>query len=81
MMRSQPWICSTLFKCSLKQRNVPFCAVRCFHTSLRAKEKEAETDLVKQLKARIKATGPMSVSDYMKEVLTNPTAVSKYDDI
>lgn len=30
--------------------------------------------LSKQLQARILATGPISVADYMREVLTNPTA-------
>jgi len=31
--------------------------------------------MVKQLKARIRLSGPLSVADYMKEVLTNPTSV------
>ncbi|KAK2186501.1 hypothetical protein NP493_198g04009 [Ridgeia piscesae] len=30
--------------------------------------------MVKQLKARIRLSGPLSVADYMKEVLTNPTS-------
>jgi NADH dehydrogenase [ubiquinone] 1 alpha subcomplex assembly factor 7 len=30
--------------------------------------------LLKQIEARILATGPITVADYMKEVLTNPSA-------
>ena len=30
--------------------------------------------LLKQLEARILASGPITVADYMKEVLTNPSA-------
>lgn len=38
---------------------------------------KAENSLLKLLTKRIKATGPITVADYMKEVLTNPTYVSK----
>lgn len=31
---------------------------------------------MRHLKARIKASGPMSVAEYMKEALTNPIDVS-----
>ncbi|KAK2144857.1 hypothetical protein LSH36_725g01053 [Paralvinella palmiformis] len=49
---------------------------RCtFHTSS-LHPKSAETDLCKQLKAKIRLTGPITVAEYMKEVLTNPIAVS-----
>lgn len=37
---------------------------------------KAENSLLKLLTKRIKATGPITVADYMKEVLTNPTHVS-----
>lgn len=36
--------------------------------------KRNENKLFKQLQARILAGGPITVADYMKEVLTNPTA-------
>ncbi|XP_069958173.1 protein arginine methyltransferase NDUFAF7 homolog, mitochondrial isoform X3 [Cherax quadricarinatus] len=36
--------------------------------------KSPETPLLKQLKARIKLSGPLTVYDYMKEVLINPVA-------
>ncbi|XP_076042623.1 protein arginine methyltransferase NDUFAF7, mitochondrial [Oratosquilla oratoria] len=36
------------------------------------KQKSAETPLLKQLKTRIKFDGPLTVHDYMREVLTNP---------
>lgn len=34
----------------------------------------SELSLVKQLQAKILATGPITVADYMREVLTNPAA-------
>lgn len=37
--------------------------------------KSAETELLKQLQGHFKVKGPVSVSEYMKEVLTNPIAV------
>ena len=36
--------------------------------------------MVKQLKARIRLAGPLTVADYMKEVLTNPSAVGGLPD-
>ena len=42
----------------------------------RFRHKSAETPLLQQLRSKIKMTGAISVSDYMKEVLTNPSAVS-----
>lgn len=38
--------------------------------------KSKETKLLNQLRSRIKATGPMTVAEYMKEVLINPMSVS-----
>lgn len=40
--------------------------------SLNKKNVEAHNKLSKQLQAKIKMKGPISVADYMKEVLTNP---------
>lgn len=37
-------------------------------------KKSAETPLLKQLQARIKLTGPLTVCEYMKEVLVNPVS-------
>ena len=37
---------------------------------------KAENQLMRHLAARIKANGPLPVAEYMKEVLTNPVAVS-----
>lgn len=37
-----------------------------------AQTKSAETKLLQQLRSRILATGPITVAEYMKEVLTNP---------
>ncbi|KAI0227220.1 Protein arginine methyltransferase NDUFAF7, mitochondrial [Lamellibrachia satsuma] len=47
---------------------------RYLHVPSSRRWKSAETEMVKQLKARIRLTGPLSVADYMKEVLTNPSA-------
>uniref|UniRef100_W8CB54 Protein arginine methyltransferase NDUFAF7 n=1 Tax=Ceratitis capitata TaxID=7213 RepID=W8CB54_CERCA len=35
-------------------------------------EKQAPNDLTKHLKAKILATGPITVAEYMREILTNP---------
>ena len=51
-----------------------YCS-RCFSCSSQ-RPKSVETDLARQLKAKIKITGPITVAEYMKEVLTNPVAVS-----
>ncbi|XP_013781570.1 protein arginine methyltransferase NDUFAF7, mitochondrial-like [Limulus polyphemus] len=40
--------------------------------SVHAHEKSRETKLLHHLRARISATGPVTVAEYMKEVLTNP---------
>ena len=40
-----------------------------------ASKKSEETEMVRQLRARIKLNGPITVADYMREVLTNPVAV------
>ena len=37
--------------------------------------KSARTELCEQLEAKIKLSGPLTVSQYMKEALTNPVAV------
>ncbi|XP_066281071.1 protein arginine methyltransferase NDUFAF7, mitochondrial-like [Branchiostoma lanceolatum] len=37
-------------------------------------QKSGETDLLKHLRSRLKAAGPITVADYMREVLTNPAA-------
>ncbi|KAG0413322.1 hypothetical protein HPB47_009510 [Ixodes persulcatus] len=39
---------------------------------IEAQAKSAETRLLQQLRSRILATGPITVAEYMKEVLTNP---------
>ena len=39
--------------------------------------KSPETELGRHLKTRIKATGPITVAEYMRDVLTNPVSVSK----
>ncbi|KAL3248423.1 hypothetical protein MRX96_056497 [Rhipicephalus microplus] len=39
---------------------------------IEAQAKSAETKLLQQLRTRILATGPITVAEYMKEVLTNP---------
>ncbi|KAH7971634.1 hypothetical protein HPB52_000663 [Rhipicephalus sanguineus] len=39
---------------------------------IEAQAKSAETKLLQQLRSRILATGPITVAEYMKEVLTNP---------
>ena len=36
------------------------------------KSKEIQKNLTKQIEAKIKFSGPMTVAEYMKEVLTNP---------
>jgi len=36
--------------------------------------KRNSNKLLKQIEARILATGPITVADYMKEILTNPSA-------
>lgn len=38
------------------------------------KSKKASVSLARQLQAKIKATGPITVAEYMKEVLTNPVS-------
>ncbi len=38
----------------------------------------SEHSLMKQIVARIKINGPITVADYMREVLLNPTAVSHW---
>ena len=48
----------------------------CFHTALIREQKSIETKLCEQLKTRIRMTGPLTVAEYMREVLTNPTSVS-----
>ena len=48
---------------------------RYLHVPTGQRWKSAETEMVKQLKARIRLAGPLTVADYMKEVLTNPSAV------
>lgn len=45
----------------------PYPSSHCSHPS-----KSPETPLLKQLKARIKFSGPLTVHEYMKEVLVNP---------
>eukprot|EP00058_Branchiostoma_floridae_P024793 XP_002610283.1 hypothetical protein BRAFLDRAFT_126844 [Branchiostoma floridae] len=37
-------------------------------------QKSGETELLKHLRSQLKAAGPITVADYMREVLTNPTA-------
>ncbi|XP_060081637.1 protein arginine methyltransferase NDUFAF7, mitochondrial-like [Ylistrum balloti] len=44
---------------------------RCFCT---ATQSQQPTDLTKYLTSRIQVNGPMSVAEYMKEVLTNPVS-------
>lgn len=36
--------------------------------------KKGSLSLARQLQAKIKATGPITVAEYMKEVLTNPVS-------
>ena len=45
-----------------------------FHRNYSAKENE----LLQHLKKRITMAGPLTVADYMKEVLTNPLSVRLY---
>ncbi|XP_076311770.1 protein arginine methyltransferase NDUFAF7, mitochondrial-like isoform X1 [Tachypleus tridentatus] len=53
-----------------------FSADICLHPrrnySSNKQEKSRETKLLHHLRARVTATGPMTVAEYMKEVLTNP---------
>ena len=42
------------------------------------KAKTNETEVVKQLRSRIKTTGPVSVASYIKEALCNPMAVRAF---
>ncbi len=49
---------------------------RKFATFSRRHAKSKETELVRLLAAKMKATGPITVAEYMREVLTNPTAVT-----
>ena len=60
----------------------PICEIiilidRLSSTSSTQCSKSKETELVKQLTAKMRLTGPITVADYMREVLTNPTAVNK----
>ena len=45
--------------------------------STRFLSKTVENNLARQLKFRIQATGPITIADYMKEVLTNRQCVSE----
>lgn len=47
---------------------------RCYSSKGSATIKGNENKLLKQIQARILAGGPITVADYMKEVLTNPSA-------
>ena len=58
--------------------NLFTCLGSSFHTTTWRKQKSSKTDLVKQLRAKIKLSGPITVAEYMKEVLTNPIAVSVF---
>ncbi|KAH9375414.1 hypothetical protein HPB48_012106 [Haemaphysalis longicornis] len=42
---------------------------------IEAQTKSSETKLLQQLRSRILATGPITVAEYMKEVLTNPMSL------
>lgn len=55
-----------------RRLNVRF--INCYHSQLNHKaiKNEAEKQMYKNIYARIKACGPISVADYMKEVLTHP---------
>lgn len=44
----------------------------CLHLRKYCTDKTSSNNLMRHLKARIKASGPMSVAEYMKEALTNP---------
>jgi NADH dehydrogenase [ubiquinone] 1 alpha subcomplex assembly factor 7 len=47
------------------------CSATCVPPS---KTKKASVSLARQLQAKIKATGPITVAEYMKEVLINPVS-------
>lgn len=47
---------------------------RCCSSEANSTIKEKGNKLFKQIQARILAGGPITVAEYMREVLTNPTA-------
>ena len=52
---------------------------RCrFHTGKGLLGKTPDTKLVQHIKSRINMKGPITVADYMRDVLTNPFAVSYF---
>lgn len=53
--------------------NVSLVYVVCF-AGEQSKIKKESISLARQLQAKIKSTGPISVAEYMKEVLTNPVS-------
>ncbi|PWA28264.1 hypothetical protein CCH79_00019704 [Gambusia affinis] len=40
-----------------------------------AQDRKSRPSMLKHLSAKIRSTGPITVSEYMREVLTNPVAV------
>ena len=61
------------------QRDLTFYldACRCVHRSRKyCSTPKHDNKLLQQLQARIRMNSPITVADYMREVLTNPTAVS-----
>ncbi|KAK4290098.1 hypothetical protein Pmani_036987 [Petrolisthes manimaculis] len=66
---------SQLALCCHQRRSITLSS--CSHTDQASSKEVAKspvTPLLKQLEARIKFTGPLTVHDYMKEVLINPIA-------
>lgn len=64
--------CCRLICRSKKMVSTVVCRYSSNNTS--ATIKGNSNKLLKQLEARILASGPITVADYMKEVLTNPSA-------
>ncbi|XP_074142701.1 protein arginine methyltransferase NDUFAF7, mitochondrial [Sminthopsis crassicaudata] len=49
-----------------------FWKVKCFSSGKKSTENKTVTPMLRHLMYKIKATGPITVAEYMKEVLTNP---------
>uniref|UniRef100_A0A7N4NWM4 Protein arginine methyltransferase NDUFAF7 n=1 Tax=Sarcophilus harrisii TaxID=9305 RepID=A0A7N4NWM4_SARHA len=49
-----------------------FWKVKCFSSGKKSTENKTVTPMLRHLTYKIKATGPITVAEYMKEVLTNP---------
>ncbi|XP_067681728.1 protein arginine methyltransferase NDUFAF7, mitochondrial-like [Haliotis asinina] len=74
MMQSARKTCCIyrFFHCGYKSQNVT--SLRCLSVTQTSQSTSttSNVDLVRHLRARIKSNGPLTIAEYMKEVLTNP---------